>query len=668
MRTRLLARLPGSTTFRWLIAAAILFPLAVLAIAGFLSRQEALRAAERNVAQKIDILHEHAAKLFETQQLVLWQVDALIRGMSWEEIAASQALHGELVRTADALDQADAIWLSDADGTVRAGSHSFPLAPFSIVDRDYWQALRESGVGPYISRAYPGRVTSRFRFNVAVRRTSPGGEGFDGVLVVSVAPKYLEDFYSRVSDEAGFIVGLVRDDGHMIVRYPSLGGAPPVLTQQNPVVAAVASGADRGLYWARSELEGVLKLYGWRRVSGFPVSVIFALPESTVLAPWREAMVRNAWVAAASVAVLIAVILGVYKLRRLELEVLADRFQTVQQLSLDSFALLTAVRGRDGRIVDFVWDYANPVALRIFGAEETGLKGRRLLEQLPATAAGPGGLLERYAQVVETGEPHDIEVSFSGDGIPGWFRNSAIRFGDGVAIQCSDVTERRQVQEGLRAALAERDRLLEQKELLIKEVNHRVKNSLQLVSGMLSLDALSAADPAVRRRMEEAVGRVRAIAAVHERLYRSDDVQKVEVGVFLRELCGHLARQLGLPAQNLVVDADDTTVLTDRAPPLALLTNELVTNALKHGRAERGEMRVEITFRRSEAHFRLEVRDYGPGLPPGFDPSQTKGLGMRIAQGLAAQVGGRVAFEAANPGTRAIIIGVVEELTASQAA
>lgn len=668
MSKGLLAHLPGPMSFRLLLAGAVLIPLSVLTLVTVQGWRGALEQAERDVSQKVDILHEHAAKLFETQQLVLWHTDALIRGLDWDEITGSEALHRELAKSAAALKQVDSIWLSDAEGNTRAGSFAFPLPSVNVADRDYFVALRAGHPGPYVSRTYPGRLTGRHQFNIARPILSAGEtQEFDGVITVSASPVYLEEFYSRVSEVPGFSVALIRSDGEVLVRHPGTGSAPPTLDRSNPLIQAITSGADRGLHWAMSHINGVEKIYGWRHVDNFPVHVAYAIPKSSALAGWRQELMRNLAITAAATLALSGLVLGASKRRRLEVRILEDRFHAVQELSLDGVALLSALRRADGGIIDFSWDYANPAALRLLGATEEELIGLRLTDRLPGTAGG-GGLVDLFAGVVETGDPLDRELTFAHDGIPGWFRCSAVKFGDGVAVQCGDVTDRRAVQEGLQVALAERDRLLAQKELLIKEVNHRVKNSLQLVSGMLNLDAQAAGDPAVRRRMQGAVGRVRAIATVHERLYRSDDVEHVEVAAFLGELCGHLSEQLGLSDGRLTVDADDTRVLTDRAPPLALLTNELVTNALKHGRAAGGDIQVAVTFRRTDGQFRLDVRDYGPGLPPGFDPLRAKGLGMRIAQGLAGQLGGHLSFEPANPGTRVTVIGDVEELTSSQAA
>ncbi len=134
-------------------------------------------------------------------------------------------------------------------------------------------------------------------------------------------------------------------------------------------------------------------------------------------------------------------------LRRSEL-----RFRVAQDLSLDAFTILRSERGEDGAVVDFVWDYANPAAARILRRPPDTLVGGRLLEILPGHVEN-SDLFQRYVHVVETGRPHDYELYYDADGIRGWFRNMAIKLGDGVAVTFRDITEQKDAQ-------AERERLI----------------------------------------------------------------------------------------------------------------------------------------------------------------------------------------------------------------
>jgi len=162
--------------------------------------------------------------------------------------------------------------------------------------------------------------------------------------------------------------------------------------------------------------------------------------------------------------VAVALVLLIYALQRARSHLYADReelraalakvasseerFRVAQELSLDAFTILEAVRDEGGAIVDFRWQYVNPQAAEILKAERTQLEGHRLLDVLPGNKSS-SELFARYVQVVETGRAHDIEIPYDADNIHGWFRNMAVKLGDGVAVSFYDITERKRIERQL---------------------------------------------------------------------------------------------------------------------------------------------------------------------------------------------------------------------------
>jgi two-component sensor histidine kinase len=189
------------------------------------------------------------------------------------------------------------------------------------------------------------------------------------------------------------------------------------------------------------------------------------------------------------------------------------------------------------------------------------------------------------------------------------------------------------------------------KAALIAEINHRVGNSLQLVSSLLSLQGRNE-EPAVAAHFASAAGRVAAIARVHRRLYQSDRVDVVEFKQFLAELCDELSASIFADhkSHKLTIDADQADIPMDRATVLGLILNELVTNAVKYAYTENNVVSVEVEFRVTASGYELSVTDEGPGLPPGFDPATSGGLGMRLIRSLVTQIGGDLDFHSGKNG------------------
>jgi two-component system, chemotaxis family, sensor kinase Cph1 len=201
-------------------------------------------------------------------------------------------------------------------------------------------------------------------------------------------------------------------------------------------------------------------------------------------------------------------------------------------------------------------------------------------------------------------------------------------------------------------------RALADKELLLREMNHRVKNSLHLVASMLAVQSRSLAHPEARRELVEARDRVLTVAQLHQRLYQADQIGSVNFGQYLRELGDQLSASLsaGGPSRELVVDAPDAELPVDQVIPLGLIANELITNAYKYAYPGGQAGRVEVTFRRCpQGRLRLEVADDGVGLPESFEPRESGGIGLRLIASLAQQLEAELQIDRTPPGCRFVV-------------
>jgi two-component sensor histidine kinase len=208
-----------------------------------------------------------------------------------------------------------------------------------------------------------------------------------------------------------------------------------------------------------------------------------------------------------------------------------------------------------------------------------------------------------------------------------------------------EIAAREKVQETLRQSEEHTKASLREKELLLKEIHHRVKNNMQVISSLVSLQADALSDGSVREVLRNVTDRVRSMALVHEKLYQSADLAQIDFAEYARSLLQYLWRAYGntAPGVRLATDLEPVWLDVETAVPCGLMLNELASNALKHAFRGRAEGEVAVSLRRSvDGQVCLEVRDNGVGLPPGTDWRQARSLGLHLIEMLSGQLGATV--------------------------
>jgi two-component sensor histidine kinase/PAS domain-containing protein len=202
-----------------------------------------------------------------------------------------------------------------------------------------------------------------------------------------------------------------------------------------------------------------------------------------------------------------------------------------------------------------------------------------------------------------------------------------------------DITASKQTEALLQASLRE-------KEALLKEVHHRVKNNLQVITSLLRLEGRRSAQPLTRAVLEDMQGRIRTMAVLHESLYQSGTYASVDLGVYLGQLVHQVFRAHGLENMRvaLILDLASVVVGMDQATPCGLILNELVSNSLKHGFPSwhAGEVRIRLQPVTGAGAMCLQVRDDGVGLPPDFQSRYKSSLGLQLVADLARQIDGEL--------------------------
>jgi two-component sensor histidine kinase len=227
-----------------------------------------------------------------------------------------------------------------------------------------------------------------------------------------------------------------------------------------------------------------------------------------------------------------------------------------------------------------------------------------------------------------------------------------------LADHCGGALERIAAEEQMRSSLHE-------KEVLLKEIYHRVKNNLQVVSSLLNLQSQRVADLTAVEVLRESQHRVRSMALIHERLYKSSDLARINFADYMRDLATFLFRSYNTDSATVqlqVIAEQDVQLNINTAIPCGLIVNELLSNALKHAFPDgrQGTVTMQLT-RDTAGHISLSVADNGIGLPAEIDIDQTESLGLQLVKTLVQQIDGTLRLDRQSGTSFIITLPVVHE-------
>ena len=207
-----------------------------------------------------------------------------------------------------------------------------------------------------------------------------------------------------------------------------------------------------------------------------------------------------------------------------------------------------------------------------------------------------------------------------------------------------DITERKRMEGLLKKSVEEKD-------LLLKEIHHRVKNNLQIISSLLNLQKNYVGSIECRNVLDESQNRVHSMALIHEKLYQTENLTQIDFAEYIRDLSTFLFRSYGVDPQRVQLNVISTASLNiDTAIPCGLIVSELISNALKYAFVQRENGQINIETRQNDGVFQLNVKDDGIGFPSHLDIKNTQSLGMRLVNTLTKQLRGQIEMTR-SPGT-----------------
>jgi PAS domain S-box-containing protein len=315
--------------------------------------------------------------------------------------------------------------------------------------------------------------------------------------------------------------------------------------------------------------------------------------------------------------------------------------------------------------------FANDAFLALTGYRRDEVIGRncRFLQGPDTDPAA----IETIRRAVADGEDVALDIlNYRKDGAPFWnalhlspvrgktgelayFFGSQLNISDKKRVEL-ELDTRERLEAAVEARTADLTHALQQKTALLHEVDHRVKNNLQLISSLLLLQNRRVTDPAVKSSLRGMLERVSAIATVHRRLFQNEDVERFDVSAFVRDLVSDMMGATRRDDITVRLDLERIDIAASKAAPLALVISELFSNALRHAfppeamAGRTGEIFVGIT--RQDADFRIEITDDGVGVGTS---ASSGGFGLTIVQLLCQQLKARSQTTPAGPGTRVVV-------------
>ncbi|CAJ35311.1 sensor histidine kinase [Methanocella arvoryzae] len=253
-------------------------------------------------------------------------------------------------------------------------------------------------------------------------------------------------------------------------------------------------------------------------------------------------------------------------------------------------------------------------------------------------------ILRHFSEIRLSGPKLSVQKTRTRDGRIFWaeFNLKCVRILDGDYIMAivRDVTERREAEEKIKASLLE-------KEVMLKEIHHRVKNNLQVVSSLLNIQSRYVTDPDDAELFKEGQNRVQAMALVHEKLYQSSDLARIDFSSYIDSLMKNLFYSYALGRDNIVLNTDIQPILmsVDVAVPCGLIVNELISNSLKHAFPEGRAGEIQIRISEADSKVVLEIADNGVGLPANYDFHTSESLGLQLVNLLVEQLDGSISLE-----------------------
>jgi signal transduction histidine kinase/CheY-like chemotaxis protein len=277
-----------------MLVASIVIPVAIFSYASWVNYQSALAHADEELTASLNILSQHASGVFQSVDLTFTAVDAMLGDLSDEQIKASeQTLHLQLGKIEKSTNAIDAILIADKNGRTVISSAVSPIpGGLGVADRDYFLAQVERDAGTYVGAASQSRVRNEPFFGISRRRPVRDGQ-FNGIIMISVAPKIFSDFYRELAGDTTASFTLSRSDGAILARYPTPPGDITQFRPDSGFMLSVVDHPEGGLVTTTYSVDDVQRRFAYRRLGYADLYVSDGLQTDTILHGWMRLMASH---------------------------------------------------------------------------------------------------------------------------------------------------------------------------------------------------------------------------------------------------------------------------------------------------------------------------------------------------------------------------------------
>ncbi|MCC2651339.1 MAG: hypothetical protein K0Q60_1502 [Microvirga sp.] len=681
----------------------------ILLTFGYIAWEQRNRLIQRNeddLRNAAFFLADHTARLMEVTDLTLKQTTALMQGQSWDQVEASQSLWQQIRAVQDALPYIDDVWLNDPDGRLRLTSVQFPTPESNLAGRDAFTAQVSQDQGLFVGEPILGRVTKVPTFMISRRLQGTDG-AFGGVASVTVALSYFYDYWSKLRLPRGSRVVLMRSsDAEVIAQYPpppdGLSFAP---IDKSAFDAAVRTTSQAGLYSFISM--GSERAGAYRQVGAMPLYINVSMPQDAYWTPWFvQTRLYGAFALVALLALLALTTLASQQFHEQAAnEALLEKQVALRTKELRTETSALEVLNRTGsvlaaeldldRIIESVVDAGVELTEAQAGAFFCGAaqdgkehygkfasagfdeafaaldiraicapaftEGRIVRLDNIAVEQGYDGTpftadatldrpvlrsLMAVPVLLRNGETHGVLVF--GHQRPGEFTQRSERLLAGLTSQAAIALENSRLYRDAQTEIEERKQAQTQQSLLIRELHHRVKNTLATVQAVVGATARSALN--IDDFYQAFVGRIISLANTHSLL-----TEAVWQTASLREIMEKELRPYNdVRGQRIALNGPAVELPSDAAVPIGMAIHELTTNAAKYGALSVSRGRVSVSWEAEETDegTRLKLVWEESGGPEVSAPTR-QGFGSRLLHRvLATQLNAKVDMDFRPEGLR----------------